>query len=330
MLFLFLDNWKIIKSNLIILKEFLIMISLDGMITFIKAAELGSFSAAGQILRQSAAVVSHRIMALENELGCRLFLRTTRKVQLTDQGRTFYERCLEVREALERAEASVIESGTSIKGHVRITAPLGIGRRLVAPLAGRFRLVQPQVELHLRLSDHVLDLMTESVDLALRLAVMADSALIQRKIMDIPRILCASPRYLTEHGMPKSPEELQQHQCLLLRFPGSRQFRWPLMVGGELKIVTVQGMLDADDGDVLTDWAIQGHGIVMKPMFEIAHALADGRLVQVLPHCPPQTVSLALLFPHRNLQPARVKIFADFLFDEARNYVMEQNKLWRP
>jgi DNA-binding transcriptional LysR family regulator len=304
------------------------MISLEGMMTFIKAAELGSFSAAGQILRQSAAVVSHRIMVLENELGCRLFLRTTRKVQLTDQGRTFYERCLEVREAIERAETSIVESGSSMRGSVRITAPLGIGRRIIAPLAGQFRLIQPQVALHLRLSDHVLDLTSESVDLALRLAVMTDSALIQRKIMDIPRILCASPSYIAAHGMPNNPEDLQKHQCLLLRFPGSRQFRWPLMIDGTLKIITVQGMMDADDGDILTQWALQGQGIAMKPVFEIADALADGRLLPVLPHCPPQVLALALLFPHRSLQPARVRAFADFLFDEVRDHIIERHRLW--
>jgi DNA-binding transcriptional LysR family regulator len=305
------------------------MISLEGMMTFIKAAELGSFSAAGQTLRQSAAVVSHRIMVLENELGCRLFLRTTRKVQLTDQGRTFYERCIEVREAIERAETSVVEMGSSMKGSVRVTAPLGIGRRLVAPLAGQFQLKQPQVELRLRLSDHVLDLTTESVDLALRLAVMVDSSLIQRKIMDIPRVLCASPKYLAEQGMPNKPEDLLHRQCLLLRFPGSRQFRWPLTVGGNTEIITVQGMMDADDGDVLTAWAIEGHGIVMKPIFEIADALADGRLVEVMPNYPPQTVSLSLLFPHRNLQPARVRAFAELLFEKAREHVIERSKLWQ-
>jgi DNA-binding transcriptional LysR family regulator len=305
------------------------MISLEGMMTFIKAAELGSFSAAGQMLRQSAAVVSHRIMVLENELGCRLFLRTTRKVQLTDQGRLFYDRCLEVREALERAASSVVESGSGIKGSVRITAPLGIGRRVVAPLAGRFRKSQPQVELHLRLSDHMLDLLTESVDLALRLAILADSTLIQRKIMEIPRILCASPAYLGHSGIPQSPHDLPNHQCLLLRFPGSRQFRWPLLIDGKVQLVTVQGMMDADDGDVLTQWALQGHGIVMKPVFEIADALADGRLVPVLPQFRPQPVSLSLLYPHRTLQPARVKAFADLLFEEARDYVGGRMKLWR-
>jgi DNA-binding transcriptional LysR family regulator len=306
------------------------MISFEGMMTFIKAAELGSFSAAGQILRQSAAVVSHRIMVLENELGCRLFLRTTRKVQLTDQGRIFYERCLEVREAIERAETSVVDSGTTIKGSIRLTAPLGIGRKLVAPFAAKFQRLQPQVNVNLRLSDHVLNLMTESVDLALRLAVMVDSTLIQRKVMEIPRILCASPSYLAEFGEPKSVDDLEKHQCLLLRFPGSRQFRWPIMLQGKIRSVTVQGRLDADDGDVLTAWALNGQGIMMKPVFEIADALADGQLVPVLPQLTPQPVSLALLFPHRNLQPARVKIFADQLYEEARKYVLERHQIWQP
>jgi DNA-binding transcriptional LysR family regulator len=321
-----LEDYQIQLEN----SQGLSMISLEGMLTFIKAAELGSFSAAGQMLRQSAAVVSHRIMALENELGCRLFLRTTRKVQLTEQGRVFYERCLEVREALERAETSVAESGTSIKGTIKVTAPLGLGRTLVAPLAGRFCSAQPHVELRLRLSDHVLDLLTESVDLALRLAVMADSTLIQRKIMDVQRVLCASPEYLALHGTPQTLDDLLTHQCLLLRFPGSRQFRWPMMVDGQCTFFPVHGSLDADDGDVLTDWALQGQGIALKPVFEVADMLRDGRLIPVLPQFPPQMVSLSLLYPHRNLQPARVKAFADALFDEARDHVAARMKLWNP
>jgi DNA-binding transcriptional LysR family regulator len=306
------------------------MLSLDGIETFIKAAELQSFSAAGRAIRQSSAVVSHRIMMLEKQLGCRLFLRTTRKVQLTEQGRIFYEHCVEIRDMVERAESLVADAGIGMKGAVKVTAPLGLGRRCVASVAADFRTRHPETEIRLRLSDYLVDLLSESVDIAVRIAVLEDSAFVQRKIADVPRLLCAAPAYVARAGAPKDLNDLASHQCLMLRFPGSRQFRWPLQAGAEVEHVAVQGGMDTDDGDVLTDWALLGHGIVLKPVFEVAEHLAAGRLLPVLPEHPPRAVTLSLLFPHRSFQPRRVKSFADDLFGEVRRHFVEKQKLWSP
>ncbi|MGL4241765.1 MAG: LysR substrate-binding domain-containing protein [Beijerinckiaceae bacterium] len=306
------------------------MISLDGIETFIKAAELQSFSAAGRVLRQSSAVVSHRVMVLEKQLGCRLFFRTTRRVQLTEQGRLFYEHCVEIRDMVERAESLVADEGIGMKGAVKVTAPLGLGRRCVAAVAAGFRARHPETEIRLRLSDYLVDLLSESVDIAVRVAVLEDSGFVQRKVADVPRLLCAAPAYLDRAGEPRTLADLAGHQCLMLRFPGSRQFRWPLQAKGEVEHVAVQGGMDADDGDVITEWALLGHGIMLKPVFEVAEHLAAGRLVPVLPEHPPRPVSLALLFPHRAFQPKRVKAFAADLHAEVKRYVGQQEKLWSP
>ncbi len=285
---------------------------LDNMRVFVRVVEQDSMSAAGRLLRLSPAVVSHRIQALESHLGVRLLNRTTRRVQPTEQGLVFYQACQEVLAAVERAENVVAGAGGAPQGSLRVTAPLGFTRRILAPLVPEFQQLHPNVTLQLRCSEHLIDLLTESVDVAIRLAILSDSSLISRKILDCERLLCAAPAYLAAHGSPETPEDLLDHNCLLLRFPGSQQFRWTLQTPDGLKTFSVQGRFDADDGDVLTGWALEGRGIVLKPLWEVAEQLRDGRLLPVLSGFPPEPVSLSVLYPHRRLLPARVKAFSDF------------------
>lgn len=297
------------------------MISLDNLVVFTRIVELGSFTAAGKSLRMSVALVSHRIKRLEEQLNCQLFTRTTRKTQLTDQGRIFYEHCLEVRDAWQRAEASIVAAGGAPRGTLKVTAPLGFGRRVVAPMVARYREAHPEMDVRLRLSDHLVDLMTEGLDVAIRMAVLPDSSLIVRKIGDIERVLCASPAYIEKHGMPQTIEDLENHQCLLLRFPGSQQFRWMLRKGARILSAQVAGHLDADDGDVLTQWALDGAGIAIKPVFEVADHLRSGALVPVLTRHPPAPVTLAVLHAYNKVAPPKVKAFADMIVSEARGHI---------
>lgn len=294
---------------------------LENMRAFVSAVESESFSAAGRRLRLSANVVSHRIKMLEAHLGCRLFNRTTRRMSLTEQGRVFYENVTEALRLIEAAESDVTELGALPRGNLRITAPLHLGRRLVAPMAARYHDAHPQIDVRLRLSEHTLDLITESVDLALRLAAFEDSSLIMRKVARIERVACAAPAYLARRGVPDRFTDLARHHCLLLRFAGSREFRWSLTDQGRDIAVPVRGHLDADDGDVLTHWAMEGRGIIIKPRFEVADALADGRLVPVLAQNPPSPVTLAVLYPARQLVPRKVKAFADMLLEEGRQFL---------
>jgi DNA-binding transcriptional LysR family regulator len=294
---------------------------LESMRVFVRVVELRSLSAAGRQLRLSPAVVSHRLQQLENHLGVRLLNRTTRQTQATEQGSVFYEACVEVLRALEHAESSVAAAGAAPRGSLRVTAPLGFGRRVLAPMVPAFQAAYPHVELRLRLSDHLLDLLREAVDVAIRMAVLTDSSFIVRKIVDCPRILCAAPAYIEAHGEPDSPEALVDHHCLLLRFPGSQQFQWTLRgPDGPMKLA-VAGRFDADDGDVVTEWALAGQGIVMKPVWEIADHLRAGALRPVLPDYPPEPVTLAVLYPHRELLPVKVKVFADFAVEHIRAHV---------
>lgn len=307
------------------------MAALDNIEAFIRSVDLGSFSAAGRSLRLSAALVSHRIQTLERHLGCRLFNRTTRRSQLTEQGRVFYERCLEIREAIERAEASVAEAGATPRGTLKVTAPLGLGRRLIAPLLPRYRRQHPEIAVRLRLSDHLLDLLVEAVDVAVRMDAFPDSSLVIRRVAELPRVLCASPDYLDRHGAPRSLADLVRHQCLMLRFPGSAQFRWPFPdKEGRPLLLAPSGSLNADDGDVLTDWALSGEGIVLKPVFEVAGHLRSGALVRVLPEQPPLPTTLALLHPYGRMPPAKAKEFVALVTREARAHVAGHMALLPP
>ena len=297
------------------------MATVENILVFIRVVELGSFTAAGRSLRMSPAVVSYRIQTLEQHLGCRLFNRTTRKLSPTEHGRAFYEASLEVREAVERAEASVASGGAAPRGSLRVTAPLGLGRQVIAPLVSRFRGVHPEIDVRLRLSDYMLDLVSESVDVAVRMAVLEDSSLITRKIVDVERVLCASPDYLARNGMPKTIADLDRHQFLLLRFPGSRHGRLTLRQNGRGMVVPVGGHLEADDGDVLTQWAVAGEGIVLKPLFEVAQLIASGALVPLLEECPPESVTLAIVHAYKRMVPAKVKAFADLAVEGVRAHV---------
>jgi DNA-binding transcriptional LysR family regulator len=301
------------------------MISLENVRIFMRAVETGSFSAAGRKLRLSPSVVSYRIQLLEDHLNCRLLTRTTRSMSLTEAGRVFFDRCLEVVEAVERAEASIAtEGGAAPRGNLHVTAPLGLGRRVIAPMLARYRTLQPQTEVRLRLSDHLLDLVQEGVDVAIRIARMDDSSFTLRKIADVRRLLCASPDYLARRGAPAIPQDLAAHDCLLLRFPGSQQFRWTLDFQGEAVTIPVAGPLDVDDGDVLTQWALDGLGIILKPLFEVAQLIAEGRLVEVLPKAPPLPVTLGILYPTRRMLPPRTKSFIDLSVEEMRRHLTSQ------
>ena len=144
---------------------------------------------------------------------------------------------------MERAEASVADAGATPRGSLKVTAPLGFGRRVLSAMSGRFHASYPHIDLRLRLSDHLLDLLNESIDIAVRMAPLQDSSLIVRKIADVERVLCASPAYLERRGTPQIPADLADHDCLLLRYPGSTQSRWPLTIGGIVTEQIVTGSL---------------------------------------------------------------------------------------
>ncbi len=299
------------------------MAYLDNVAVFVRVVELGNLSAAGRDMRISPAVASNRIKELEKHLGVRLFNRTTRQLMPTEQGRVFYDGARKVLEAVADAEAAVSALSGQPRGTIRVTAPLGLGRRMIASGIPEFRARYPDIEVRLRLSDHEVDIMKEGIDVAFRLGLLEDSSLRMRGVMDCERVLVAAPRYLEDHGEPQSPEDLLKHDCLMLRYPGAREHFWTLQTASGPRKLDVRGPYDSDDGDVLTGWAIAGHGIILKPRFEVEPFIRDFRLKVILQDAPPQPVQLAAVYPHRQYQDTKVRLLLDFMADRCQRMIRD-------
>ncbi|WP_424985284.1 LysR family transcriptional regulator [Microbulbifer sp. S227A] len=288
---------------------------LDNIRTFVRVYELGSMSAAGRDLRISPAVTSARISQLEDHLNVRLFQRTTRNLTPTEQGRAFYDGACQVLDTVEQAEARVINLTENPRGSLFVAAPLGVGRRLVAPQVPEFLEQYPQIDMRLRLTDRSVDLTTEGLDLAFFLGQPEDSNLRIRKIADCQRVMVAAPSYIAARGHPVSGADLvnDKHECLNLRFPGATEFQWRLVTADGPQRFAVSGRYECDDGDVLTDWALGGQGIAMKPVFEVAEHLRSGALVPVAQTTPPVPVQMACLYTHRRHQDPKTRLFMEFI-----------------
>jgi DNA-binding transcriptional LysR family regulator len=224
---------------------------------FVRVYELGSMSAAARDQRTSPAVASARIAEMEKHLGVRLFNRTTRSLHPTESGRLFYDGALKVLEAIDAAEAAVVSATQNPRGTVFVAAPLGIGRRLIAPAVPAFKDAYPQIDVRLRLSDRLIDVAGEGLDVAFHLGILEDSSLKVRVIAECPRVLCAAPDYIARRGMPGDGAALVAgHDCLTLRFPGAKEFQWTLQTPEGPRRFEISGPFESDDGDVLTGWAL--------------------------------------------------------------------------
>lgn len=288
---------------------------------FVRVYELGSMSAAARDQRTSPAVASARISELEKHLGVRLFSRTTRSLQPTENGRIFYDGAKKVLDSIDEAEAAVMDVTQNPRGTIHVAAPLGIGRRFIGPQVPVFKDSYPQIDVRLRLSDRSVDVTAEGLDVAFHLGILEDSTLKVRLIADCPRILCAAPAYVALRGNPVDGAALvsDRHDCLNLRFPGAKEFQWTLQTAEGPRRFEIAGPFESDDGDVLTGWALDGRGIVMKPLFEVAEYLRDGRLVPVAEATPPMPTQLSSLSQHRRLKDPKVRLFTDFMAAHIRD-----------
>jgi DNA-binding transcriptional LysR family regulator len=288
---------------------------------FVRVYELGSMSAAARDQRTSAAVASARISELEKHLGVRLFNRTTRSLQPTENGRIFYDGARRVLEAIDDAEAAVMDVTQNPRGTIFVAAPLGVGRRFIAPHVPAFKDQYPQIDVRLRLSDRGVDVVAEGIDVAFHLGLLDDSTLKVKTIADCPRLLCAAPAYVARRGMPEDGAALvrDRHDCLNLRFPGAKEFQWTLQTKEGPRRFEITGPFESDDGDVLTGWALDGRGIILKPVFDVADHLRSGALVPVATATPPLAVQLSSLSQHRRLKDPKVRLFTDYMANHIKD-----------
>ena len=281
--------------------------------SFVAVAARGSLSAAAQVEGVAPAVIGRRLDALEARLGVKLLVRTTRRISLTFEGSAFLEDCQRLLIDYYNAEASVSAGGVRASGHVRVTAPAGFGRRHVAPLIAEFVRAHPEVSVSLDLSDRVVDIINEGIDLAVRIGPLDDSNLIGVTLAETPRVVVASPEYLRRHGTPLHPESLQDHACLTFGSAGNQSRGWLFTVEGRPVAARVSGPMECNDGAVLHAWALAGHGLAWRSMWEVADEIAAGRLVTVLDDFRAPQAAIHAVFPQRRHLPLRVRLFVDHL-----------------
>jgi DNA-binding transcriptional LysR family regulator len=290
--------------------------NLDDLCVFLKVVDCEGFSSAARALDLAPANVSKQIARLEVALGARLFERSTRRLRITDEGRAVAERVRPALALLDEAADVARQGAQTLTGMLRVTAPVAVGVRYLAPVIAAFRERHPQVGFDLQLSDHVVDLYDSNIDLAVRAGHLADSRLVSRKLADSRRILVAAPAYLKRMGAPSHPRELPQHQCLLFAYPGLRQNRWTLNQSGRngrTEVVDIVGDLRSDNGDAVRAWSVAGMGITLRETWDIHAELGDGRLVRVLPEWEATPSTISIVRVRRDPLPRRVGAFVDFL-----------------
>jgi DNA-binding transcriptional LysR family regulator len=285
--------------------------------SFVSVATRGSLTAAARAEGVAPAIMGRRLDALEERLGVKLLVRTTRRLTLTHEGSAFLEDCQRLLTDFANAEASVSAGGVKASGHLRITAPAGFGRRHVAPLVPRFREQHADVTISLNLSDRVVDLAAEGYDCAVRVGDLPDSSLVSVRMADNRRLCVATPAYLKEHGTPEQPSDLARFDCLTLSSDASQTRGWAFLVPGdgghEVVHFKPAGPLDCSDGQVLHDWCLQGWGIAWRSTWEVEGEIAAGRLVEVLADFAAPPNGIYAVFPQRKHLPLRVRLWIDFL-----------------
>ncbi|MDP2132407.1 MAG: LysR family transcriptional regulator [Sulfuritalea sp.] len=290
------------------------------METFVAVAMRGSLTAAAGVEGVAPAVVSRRLDALEEHLGVKLMVRTTRKVTLTFEGSSFLEDCQRILRDVGDVEAAVSLGGVKARGHLRISAPAGFGRRHVAPLLMRYLADNPEVNANLDLSDRMVDLVNENVDCAVRLGELADSSLVSVRLGEMRRVVVGSPDYLARRGVPPAPTFLAEHDCLSL----GQQRGWVFRESAgkaATTIIKVGGRLECNDGAVLHDWALAGKGLAWRSLWEVGADIEAGRLMTVLDEFAAPPVGIHAVVPQRRHLPLRVRLFIDLLKENWRDPV---------
>lgn len=278
---------------------------------FVAATEAGSLAGAARRNGTSALQASRRIAALEQDMGVRLFHRTTRALTLTDEGERFLPYAQRMIDAEGEARAALGVEGGQVTGTLRITASLAFGRKVVTPALIDFLALHPQLEANLVLSDELLDLVAQGLDLAIRVTSrLRDSSLVARRLADNPRGLYAAPAYVAKAGMPQSLTDLTAHDCL----PDGSTSHWSFRVADRTIRQKIGGRLSTHSIDAIHQACVEGAGIALLSQWDVKEDLADGKLVPVtIAGAVPEAMSIVAVYPSARLLPSRVRLFADFL-----------------
>lgn len=286
---------------------------LNNLQLFLTIAEKGSLVAAARETGMSTTRVSERLAALENYYGVVLFNRTTRSISLTEEGRVLIDGAKNVLSEVSDLDTLIRHGADTLSGPIRISAPIDLGRSIVSETISKFTEEHPAVSIELSLSDGYMDLVGQGFDLAVRFGDVTDSSLRVRSLGSFQRLVCAAPGYLQKYGIPQRPEDLADHNCLVMRFGETLDNVWEFGSGPKKNQFTVRGSRVVNDGWLIRSWALAGHGIVLKSELDIGADVRSGALVSMLEEHLPSPKPLQMMFPPGRARPRRVTAFADYL-----------------
>ena len=280
---------------------------------FVLLARHRNLSTVARQLDLTPPAATKRLAQLEARLGVRLVNRTTRSISLTPEGETYLHYATRILADVREMEEVVSSSGSVPKGLLRINATLGFGRTAIAPIVSEFAAQHPQVEVQLDVTDRPIDLVESGVDLGIRFGALPDQRLVARRVLSNRRFLCAAPRYLARHCTPASLGDLANHQCIIHRQNEDAYGVWRFTRDGRAETVKVHGALSSNDGDIVLNWALDGHGILVRSEWDLAKYLESGRLRVVLPEFILPSADLFVYYPSKRDLSARTRAFIDFL-----------------
>jgi len=292
------------------------MDTLDGMKTIIAAVETGSFTAAGERQGISKALVSKYVGEVESRLGVRLFNRSTRRLSLTEEGQRYYDQAVPLLEEFSVMVDNVTGAQSAPRGLLRVSVPQTFGEMSLSPLIPKFLEAYPDLSLDLQLSDRMIDMLEEGIDVVIRIGGVDDSSLIARHIKTLPLTLCASPEYITQQGEPLSAEDISKHTCIIdSNFRIGKQ--WPIVdPEGQTTSIEVSSKVAVNSPRAVKEIAMAGGGIGMIPRFIVESELQEGVLKEILPGYKTLEFGLFAIYPHRRYLSKKVRCFIDFLMDE--------------
>lgn len=278
-----------------------------------KVVELGSFHAAADALQLSKAAVSKNIRELEDYLQTPLIHRTTRSLNITEQGKNYYQQICHILDSLQQADLALIDSVDTLRGQLKISVPMSLGLAEINPLVCAFMAQHPALSVELVLNDHYIDVIAQGFDIAIRGgAALADSSLRARKLLDLKRVLCASPAYLAQATRIQQPVDILPQQCLMYSLAGSQTWRFQRQ-DQQQDIVLNAGRYTVNNSLALAQTAVLGHGLALLPLHLIRRELADGSLVQVLPEWQVEDHALYIIYPSHKEQSQKIRAFIDFM-----------------
>ncbi|GJJ79366.1 LysR family transcriptional regulator [Pasteurella canis] len=288
------------------------MDKLNAISIFCKVVETQSFTQAAAQQNISVAMASKLVAQLEEQLKVRLLQRTTRKISPTEAGLIYYQHCQPILVELEDAESSISNLSTSLQGNLSISVPRDFGLLFITPNLAKFVKDNPNLHIDIEFNDRIVDLVAESYDIALRIGYLQDSSLVAKRVASVSTLFVASPEYLAKRGIPKAPDDLQHHDCLLYKAIGN-QIYWEFNNGKQIQRLKMNSKLICNNGLTLTELAKSGLGIINTPRFFVENELRTGELIEIFSEYQQQKLDINLVYPHRRHLPAKTKAFIEFI-----------------